>query len=132
MKKEFKEDSSKRERRARRYKEILKENAQHMKLLRMLNSGDEDGAEGLNLDDGLEMGDEEGLGEYLGKPAEEMTYEEAMQELIALTNDLGGGSKRKKKRTSSQSSSEEEGEEDDYGEGRLNIEEGSEEEYDLE
>lgn len=43
LKKEFKEDESKRERRARRYNQILKENAQNMKLLMMLNSDNEDG-----------------------------------------------------------------------------------------
>ena len=125
MKKEYKEDASKKERRARRYDQFLKENAQHMKLLRMLNSGNEDGnpaAGELNSDDnddggglgGLGLDEDDDLGDGGGKDVDDMTYEEAMQELIALTNDLGGaGRKKKKKRTSSQSSSEEDDDDDD-------------------
>lgn len=63
----------------------------------------------------------------MGKPAEELSYQEAMQELIALTNDLGkvtGTGKKKKKQGS---------DDDDYSdeeEGHYDQEEDEEEEQD--
>lgn len=76
---------------------------------------------------GLEGMEEEGLNQYLDKPVEELSYHEAMQELIALTNDIGGklGKKKSAKKKDSDDDSESEENDDD---DRLEIGDDDEEE----
>lgn len=115
QRKKYKEDEEK--------KELRK--LKMAKYMQTMGYGEEDDLEGM---------DEEALASYMGKPAEELSYQEAMQELIALTNDLGkvtgvGGKKKKRQKGSDdddddsdeydQEEGEEEGEEemeeDQYG-----------------
>ena len=76
-KREFKEDAS---------KVTKKERLQQYMASQGYNEED--------LEDfyGLEEGGGDGHSEMFGKPADQLTYEEAMQELMTLQNGMGGGS----------------------------------------